>query len=98
VDHDHLGVPGDTFERAADRVLSAGAALDAEHWLRTTVQIVRRCGRQLRRQRDDDVGDGVGVDECVDAALQNRAAGKQGELFRLIGAEAQTASARGDDG
>jgi len=52
----------------------------------------------VRRQRDDDVGDGVGMNERLDAVLENRTARKRRELFRLVGPETEPASTRGDDG
>jgi hypothetical protein len=52
----------------------------------------------VRRQRDDDVGDGVGLNERVDAVLEDRTARERGQLFRLVGPEAESASTRGDDG
>jgi hypothetical protein len=38
------------------------------------------------------------VDERVKAALQDRATGKRRQLLRLVGAKAQAAPPRGDDG
>ena len=85
-------------ERVAYRVLPPLAAFDDHDRLRTPAQIVRRRCGQVRRQRNNDVGDGVAINERVDAVLENRAARERGQLLRLIGPEAESAPTRGDDG
>ena len=98
MDDDDLGVPVHVIERTAHGVLPARTALHDDTGFDRAPQVVRRIGGQRRRQRDDDVGDRGGADECVETALEDRAAGKRGELFRVIGPEAQAAPTRGDDG
>jgi hypothetical protein len=95
-DHD-LRVFVDPLERLPHRILPALAAVDDQNWFCPRAQIGRRISAQVGRQRDDDLGNGVRVDERVDAALENRAAAEGGQLLRLPGTEAQPASTRGND-
>ena len=57
-----------------------------------------RRGSQGRRHPHDDVGDRVGLNERVDAVLEDRTARERGQLFWLVGPKAESASTRGDDG
>jgi len=98
VNHDDVRLTRDVIERVAYGVLPSLAAGDDHDRLRAAAQIVRRRCGQVRRQRNDDVGDGVGLNEGVDAVLEDRTAREGGQLFRLAGPKAQSASTRGDDG
>jgi hypothetical protein len=98
MNHDDVRLTLDVLERVAYGVLASLAAGDDHNRLQAPAQIVGRRRRQVRRQRDNDVGDGVRLNERVDAVLEDRTARERGQLFRLVGPKAESASTRGDDG
>jgi hypothetical protein len=98
VDDHHLRGSADLLECLSHRVLPAFATADNQHRLRARAEINRWISGEDGGKRDDDFGNGVGIDERVDAALEDGAAAEGGELFRLPTAEAQPASPRSDDG
>jgi len=98
MNHDDVRLTRNVFERVAYGVLPSLAARDDHDRLGAPAQIVRRRGRQVRRQRNNDIGNGIGLNERVDAVLEDRTARERGQLFRLVGPEAESASTRGDDG
>jgi hypothetical protein len=98
VNHNDVRLTRRAIEGIAHGVLAPLAAGDDDDRLRAAAQIVRRRGGQVRRQRNDDVGDGVGSNERVDAVLEDRTARERGQLFRLVGPKAESTPPRGDDG
>jgi hypothetical protein len=97
MDDHHFRASVDPLECQPHGVLAALAAIDDPNRFRARAQEVEWCGRQLRGQRDDDLVNGVGFDERIDTALENRASAEYGELLRLPAAETKPASARGND-
>jgi hypothetical protein len=98
MNHNHVRNPHHVIERVPHRVLPPLAAFDDHDRLLARAQIVRRRCSQVRRQRNDDVSDGVGMNEGVDTVLEDRTARECGQLLRLIGPKPESAPTRGDDG
>jgi hypothetical protein len=96
MNHDNVRKTRHVIERVAYGVLPALAAFDDHDRLRALAQIGRRRCSQVPRQRDDNVSDVIGMNERVDAVLEDRTACEQGELF--LRPKAESASTRGDDG
>ena len=97
MDDHYLRVLVDPLERLPYRILPAVAPGDDQHRLCARAQIHGWIGGKKSRERDDDLGDYAGIDERVDAALEDGAATKGGELLRLLATEAQSSSTRGND-
>jgi hypothetical protein len=98
VDHNDVRLGGNQLEGMAYRILSPASTGYNGNGFRLPFQIIRGCGGKLRRQRNHDVGDGARLNEGIDAALEDGAAGEPGHLLRLVRPEAEATSASGNDG
>jgi hypothetical protein len=85
-------------EGVGDGILAAFAAFDDRDRLRTAAQILGNAGRQLARQRDNDIGNPIVREERVDAVLKDRPPAKRKELLRPGAAKTRAPAAGRNDG
>jgi hypothetical protein len=73
-------------------------ALHDLHGLGAATQVVRDIVNKVARQRDDDVGDPIAQDECIDASLKNRPPTEGEKLLRPVAAKAHASASGSNDG
>jgi hypothetical protein len=94
---DDIRVRRHTRKRIRHRILPPRSTVDDRDGMGAVPQIGGRNGRELRRQRHDDVMDAGMIREYFDAALQDGPAPNQQQLLRNVAADAGAAPTGGDD-